>query len=98
MQPIAYPQKKNKSNRKLSFSKMCQTMLFSYKDPTMTKIWEKACPYPTQKAKEHLQINFVFVDLDLSFREISTLQDYSNTNPDDLNEENSVYAKFHLIF
>ena len=75
--------KQSNQLKKKSYANMCQTMIFSYANPKLTKLGERKCLNPTQEGKEHLQINFVYADLDMSFREISISQQCSNITPND---------------
>ena len=84
VQPVKFKQRKTKkSTKNISFANMCQKMVFSYKDPKLTKLGSMKCLNPTQEEKEYLQIHFVYTDLDMSFKEISIAKRCSNITPDD---------------
>jgi hypothetical protein len=71
LQKISFRPKKSTSVKKIAFSPQNEILSYSYRDPNMKLVTPCEAEFPDFESKAFLNINFAYIDLDVSVRECS---------------------------
>ena len=75
--PVQFKTLFKKTETRVNFNSSISKLKFSYEDPTLDEIEKLDCSYPQLEQKiDAMYINFNFLDLDFSIREISTTESF----------------------